>query len=414
MVPLFLLQIAVIVACSQALGRLFQKMGQPRVVGEMTAGIALGPSLLGWIAPQFHQALFPEASLGLLNVIGQLGLIFYMFLVGMTLNIRHLSEQRAMALTTSLASITVPFVSGVVLAWFLYRPLSIPGVPLPAFALFLAVCMSITAFPVLARILDETGLIRTRLGSIAIASAAADDVMAWLILAAILAFLAPHSQNKPLGFTLAMLGTYILGMLVLRRFWRTEQLAAALVVALVSSCLTEWIGVHALFGAFFAGAVIPKTPKFVEAVRGMIEPLTMAIFLPVFFAATGLRTRFGMVVSGDALVYTLLILVVAVAGKWLGAMFAARLTGMSFREASALGILMNTRGLVELVILSIGFDLGLISPVVFSMMVMMALITTLMTAPLVRRVYPVAKETTAAEGRNGPPGNAAIPGVPPD
>jgi Kef-type K+ transport system membrane component KefB len=224
-------------------------------------------------------------------------------------------------------------------------------------------------------------------GSVAIASAAAGDVIAWLILAAILAFLAAPAQHKPLGFTLAMLGAYVVGMLVLQRLWRTEQLAAALVLALISSCLTEWIGVHALFGAFFAGVVIPKTPQFVASVRGMIEPLTTAVFLPVFFAFTGLRTSFGLVLTGDALIYTLLILAVAVTGKWLGAMLAARRMGMGSREANALGILMNTRGLVELVILSIGFDLGLLSPVVFSMMVMMALITTLMTAPLVRRVY---------------------------
>jgi Kef-type K+ transport system membrane component KefB len=390
MLPLFLLQIGVIALSAHALGALFRKFGQPKVVGEMTAGIALGPSLFGWIAPQLHQSLFPEASLGWLNLVGQLGLIFYMFLVGMTLNVQHLKDQRAVALASSISSIAVPFVSGLALAAALYQRLSLPGVPLPSFALFVAVCMSITAFPVLARILHETGLMETRLGSVAIASAAVGDVVAWLILAAILAFSAAPLQHKSLGFTLAALASYTGVMLIFRWAWsrlRVHELAPALIIAIASSLATEWIGVHALFGAFFAGVMIPKTPAFVEETRRVVEPLTNILFLPVFFAFTGLRTRFGLVVGRELLGYTAMILVVAVAGKWLGAMLAARSMGMGSREANALGILMNTRGLVELVILSIGFDLGLLSPVVFSMMVMMALVTTLMTTPLLRLFY---------------------------
>ena len=355
----------------------------------MTAGIALGPSLFGWLAPQLHHSLFPESSLGLLNVIGQLGLIFYMFLVGMTLNIDHIKEQRAVAFAASISSIAVPFISGFALAATFYHRLSLPTVPWATFALFVAVCMSITAFPVLARILQETGLMETRLGAVAIASAAFGDVIAWLILAAILAFSAPSVHNRRLGATLGLLAAYVVAMLIFRALWarvHRHKLASALILAIASSIATEWIGVHALFGAFFAGVVIPKTPAFVEDTRKMVEPLTGVLFLPVFFAFTGLRTRFGLAVAGDALVYSIVILLVAVAGKWLGAMFAARSMGMGAREANALGILMNARGLVELVILSIGFDLGLLSPEVFSMMVMMALVTTLMTAPLVRRV----------------------------
>ncbi len=362
----------------------------------MTAGIALGPSLLGWVAPQLHQSLFPEASLGLLNLVGQLGLIFYMFLVGMTLNVQHLKDQRAVALASSLSSIAVPFISGFVLATALYRRLSLPGVPLASFSLFLAVCMSITAFPVLARILHETGLMETRLGSVAIASAAFGDVIAWLILAAILAFSAPTLQQRSLGFTLAALAGYAGTMLIFRSAWarlRIHELAPALIVAILSSLATEWIGVHALFGAFFAGVMIPKTIAFIEETRRTVEPLTNILFLPVFFAFTGLRTRFGLVVGRELLAYTAMILAVAVAGKWLGAMLAARSMGMGSREANALGILMNTRGLVELVILSIGFDLRIISPAVFSMMVMMALVTTLMTTPLLRVFYAPTNES---------------------
>jgi Kef-type K+ transport system membrane component KefB len=385
---LFLLQIAIIAASAQILGKLFRRFGQPAVAGEMTAGIALGPSLLGWIAPNLHAALFPESSLALLNLVGQLGLVFYMFLVGMTLDLRHLKDGRRAALAASIASVAVPFVAGFVLAAALYRRLSLPGVPLISFALFVAVCMSITAFPVLARILDETGLRETRLGAVAIASAAFGDVVAWLILAAILAFSAPMAGQRGVGMTLAWLAAYLVAMVVFRwigaRFG-FHNLASALIIAIGSSIATDWIGVHALFGAFLAGVMIPKTPAFVEEMKRTIEPLTTVLFLPVFFAFTGLRTHIGLAFSGDAV----LILAVAVAGKWLGAMLAARAAGMEVREANALGILMNARGLVELVILSIGLDLVLISPRVFSMLVMMAIVTTLMTAPLVRWFYSV-------------------------
>jgi Kef-type K+ transport system membrane component KefB len=391
---LFLLQIVIIAASAQILGKLFRRFGQPAVAGEMTAGIALGPSLFGWVAPGLHQAVFPESSFGLLYLVGQLGLIFYMFLVGMTLDVRHLKAGRGVALAASIASIAVPFVAGFVLAAALYRRLSVPGVPLISFALFVAVCMSITAFPVLARILDETGLRNTRLGSVAIASAAFGDVVAWLILAAILAFSAPSSGQRGLGMTLAWLAAYLLGMLIFRWIWARfgfHDLASALVIALVSSIATDSIGVHALFGAFLAGVMIPKTPAFVEEMRRVVEPLTTVLFLPVFFAFTGLRTRVGLAFSWEAA----LILAIAVAGKWMGAMLAARAAGMETSEANALGVLMNARGLVELVVLSIGLDLGLISPRVFSMLVMMAMVTTLMTAPLVRRVYSGTKASAS-------------------
>jgi Kef-type K+ transport system membrane component KefB len=234
----------------------------------------------------------------------------------------------------------------------------------------------VTAFPVLARILDETGLRETKLGAVAVACAAFGDVIAWLLLAAILAF---SSALR----TMNLLAIYVVAMLVIRMFWKSRNLAAALIFAIASSVATDWIGVHALFGAFFAGAIIPKTQEFVEETRRVIEPLTMILFLPVFFAYTGLRTQMQLAWGKEAL----FILAVAVAGKWLGAMLAARWAGMSSRESNALGILMNARGLVELVILSIGFDLRILTPAIFSTMVLMALVTTLMTAPLVRRVY---------------------------
>lgn len=374
---LLLLQICAIALTAQLAGIVFRKLGQPKVVGEMAAGIALGPSLFGWVAPQLSNRLFPATSFDALNLIGQLGLIFYMFLVGMTLNVEHLREQRRVAFGSSIASTAIPFVAGFALAMALYRK-----VPL---ALFVAVSMSVTAFPVLARILDETGLRHTRLGAVAIACAAVGDVFAWLLLAAILAFSSALT-------TLALLAAYIALMLVIRRLWSSHGFASALIFAMLSSLATNWIGVHALFGAFFAGAMIRKTPEFVEQMRRAIEPLTLALFLPVFFAFTGLRTQIKLASNLEAL----LILLVAVAGKWLGAMLAARFAGMPAREASALGILMNARGVVELVILSIGFDLGILSPALFSMLVLMAVVTTLMTAPLVRLSY--APAAAVAEG----------------
>ncbi len=285
LVVLFLIQIAIIAAFAQLFGKLFRAFGQPSVAGEMTAGIALGPSVLGWIAPNLHQALFPASSLGLLNLIGQLGLIFYMFLVGMTLDVRHLRDGRRAAMAASLASIIVPFIAGFVLAVELYGRLSLPTVPLISFALFVAVCISITAFPVLVRILDETGLRETRLGSVAIASAAFGDVVAWIILAAILAFSAPSAGHRGLGMTLALLAAYVFAMLIWRWIWSRfgfHDLSSALIIAIASSIATDWIGVHALFGAFLAGVMIPKTPAFVEETRRVVEPLTTVLFLPVF------------------------------------------------------------------------------------------------------------------------------------
>jgi Kef-type K+ transport system membrane component KefB len=255
-----------------------------------------------------------------------------------------------------------------------------------ALSAFIGVAMSVTAFPVLVRILDEIGLLTTRLGSVAIAAAAFGDVAAWLMLAAILASTSLASSSA--AITLALLAAYIAAMLILRLVWKSDNLAGALLIAIASSLATDWIGIHALFGAFFAGVIIRKTPEFVESARRTVEPLTLILFLPIFFAYTGLRTRIDLAWNKE----TLMILVVAVAGKWLGAMVAARWAGMGAREANALGILMNARGLVELVILTIGLDLGLITPQIFSMMVMMALVTTLMTTPLVRHFYrtPVA------------------------
>jgi Kef-type K+ transport system membrane component KefB len=370
---LILLQICVIALSAQLLGWLFKKIGQPKVSGEMTAGILLGPSLFGWVAPDLHASLFPDSSLATLNLLGQLGLIFYMFLVGLTLNIGHLREQSRVAISASLASILLPLIGGFALAMALFHQTEPHRVPQ---AMFVGVAMSVTAFPVLVRILDEVGLLTSKLGAVAIAAAAFGDVVAWLMLAALVASSAALT-------TLVWLMAYVVTMLIVGFVWKSNNLAAALIIATASAYATDLIGVHALFGAFFAGVVIRKTPEFVESARRTVEPLTLILFLPIFFAYTGLRTRIDVSLGWQVL----LILLVAVAGKWLGALFAARAAGMGARDANALGILMNARGLVELVILTIGLDLGMITPQIFSMMVMMALLTTLMTVPLIRVFY---------------------------
>lgn len=397
-----ILQIAVILAAARSVGWLFRRVGQPQVIGEMTAGILLGPSFLGWLAPDLAARLFPPDSLGFLAALSELGLLLYMFLVGLEFDVRHLRGRGHVAVVTSQVSIAAPFALGAALSLYLYPRLSADSVSLTAFMLFMGAAMSVTAFPVLARILGERGLIRTRLGTIAIACAAAVDVTAWSILAIVLAIVRSSAAEQPLWFMLGGLAAYILVMLLLvrpaaRRFapWyrnrgrlTPDMTAAALFLLLLSAWTTEWLGIHALFGAFLAGAVLPKEARLVEELTDRIEHVTLLLLLPLFFAFTGIRTSIGLLSGGEMWMYFGAIVLVAVAGKLGGSTIAARATGLSWREAGALGILLNTRGLMELVILSVGFELGVISPALFTMMVLMALVTTFMTTPMLRLIYP--------------------------
>ena len=399
---LLLVQIAAVVIAARGVGLLFRRVGQPQVVGEMAAGILLGPSFLGWVAPVVSGRLFPPGSLGFLNSISQVGLLVFMFLVGLELNPRLLRGRGKTALFTSHASIVVPFVLGALLSLQLYPRLSDRSVGFTGFALFMAAAMSVTAFPVLARILSERGLMRTRVGAVTLACAAVADVTAWCILAVVVAIVGAREGGVPPWVTVAgaalfvaaMVGVARRGLVVLeRRFERDgrvtqDVLGAILLVALASAWATEALGVHALFGAFMAGAVMPKGKAFVHALNGKLEDVTVVLLLPLFFAFTGLRTRIGLVEGAEMWGWCALVVLVAVAGKFGGSAAAARLTGMSWREAGAIGTLMNTRGLMELVILNIGLDIGVISPAVFAMMVLMALATTVMTSPLLALVYP--------------------------
>lgn len=416
---LLLVQIAVVVIAARVVGWLFRRVGQPQVMGEMVAGILLGPSLLGAAAPALSAQLFPPASLGFLNSVSQVGLLVFMFLVGLELNPRLLRGRGHTAVVTSHAGIVVPLVLGVLLSLYLYPRLSDRSVGFHSFALFMGAAMSVTAFPVLARILAERGLTRTRVGTVTLACAAVADVTAWCILAVVVALAGAGQGGLPPWASVAgAVGYALLMVFVVRRalapleraFERAgrvtqDALGMVLLVALASAWATEALGIHALFGAFMAGAVMPKGDRFVDALTDKLQDLTVVLLLPLFFAFTGLRTRIGLVDGAEMWMLCGLVILVAVAGKLGGSAIAARATGMGWREAGAIGALMNTRGLMELVILNIGLDIGVISPAVFAMMVLMALATTFMASPLLALIYPprLIRAEAAEEGRG--PGN---------
>ena len=403
MVNLFtlVLQIGVVLVAARVAGFIFRRLHQPQVMGEMVAGIMLGPSLLGWLAPGVSGFLFPPASLGYLNSLSQVGLVLFMFLVGLAINPKDLHEYGHAAVLTSHVSIVAPFVLAAAFSLYLYPRLSDQSVHFLSFALFMGASMSITAFPVLARILTDRNMLRTRMGTLAIAVAAVDDVTGWCILAYIVVLIRAEKGSMPVWVTIGGAVAYVLVMLfgvkrVLPYFEAhfrqkghlTESaISLMIVLALGSALVTEWLGIHLLFGAFLMGAIMPKDQEFVQNVRHRLESLTVVVLLPLFFAFSGLRTSVGMV-KGSMWLFVLLIIAVAIAGKFGGSTFAARMAGIPWRDAASLGILMNTRGLMELIALNIGLDIGVITPTVFTMMVLMALVTTFMTSPLLELVYP--------------------------
>ena len=402
---LLILQIAVILVAARVVGMAFRRIGQPQVVGEMVAGILLGPSLLGWAAPDAFAVLFPPASLPALNSLSQIGLVLFMFLVGVEFDPVLLRGRGNAAVITSHVSIVAPFLLGTLLALPLYPRLSDASVSFTGFALFMGAAMSVTAFPVLARILTERNLLRTRLGAVAIACAAVDDVSAWTLLALVVVIVRAGAAEMPLWLTVGGSVVYVAFVVtVVRRLLAkletyylsrgrlTQDMVAGIVLLLLASAwVTEWLGIHALFGAFVVGAVMPKHPRFTHELTDRLQDVTVVLLLPLFFAFTGLRTSIGLVQGTELWLITGLVVLVAVVGKLGGSAVAARLTGLTWREAGALGVLMNTRGLMELVILTIGLELGVISPALFTMMVLMALVTTFMTTPLLELVYPARR-----------------------
>jgi Kef-type K+ transport system membrane component KefB len=409
---ILLLQITVILVACQSMGSLFRLIHQPRVVGEMFAGILLGPSMLGSLAPRLSAFIFSPSSLGYLNALSQLGLVIFMFLVGLQISPQELRARSHVAVLTSHASITVPFVLGCGLSLYLYPRLSDASVSFSNFALFMGAAMSITAFPVLAQILRERNMLHSRLGTVALTCAAIDDVTGWCILAYLVLSVRTSLLARPIWLTLAgAVAFFFMMFLVVRRaLGRFEtmyykhgrlsesQLGLMLLFALASALCTEWLGIHLLFGAFLAGSIMPKHPGFVEFVRDRFETITVVVLMPLFFAFTGLRMDIGMIKGPEMWLCCVLIILVATLGKLGGSATASLLMGISPREALSLAALMNTRGLMAFVILNVGLNLGIISPVLFSMMVLMALVTTFMAAPLLE-IFRVAQP--ARDGWDG-------------
>jgi Kef-type K+ transport system membrane component KefB len=392
---LLLVQMAIILLATLICGWLARRCGQSRVIGEIVGGIVLGPSLLGHFWPSASNILFPATSLHSLETLANVGLILYLFLVGMELNTSHLRRQKSTALAASFTSILVPFIAAALLAHPLRIRFSSHGIGKLPFVLFLGISMSITAFPVLARILEERDLSNTPLGATAILCAAFDDVVAWLLLAVTLAVVNRDAASTSLGMRFVGLGAYLLLMFgivrplsgwIASRYGRAELsyeiLALSLACLLLSAAATEWAGVHPLFGAFVAGVCFPRIEAWQIAARVRIEMLTSALVLPLFFALTGLKTRLDLLNGAGIWLWAAVVLIGAVGGKIGGAVLAARWSGQDWRAALALGALLNTRGLVELVVLNIAYSVGAFSPMLFTMLVLMALLTTMCTTPI--------------------------------
>lgn len=397
-----------IVLATRIFAWLFERMGQPRVVGEMTAGIVLGPSLLGYFFPAALAHIFPASALTTLTALSQLGILLFMFVVGLEVDLNRILKQRAMVVLTSNFSILVPFLLGVGLSRFLYSKFASAHVPFFYFAVFVGTAMSVTAFPVLARILQERNLLGTDLGRIAISCAAIDDATAWLLLATLTAMVHSASNWGGLAMTLFKFLLFVgfmlfparraiscLGVFYQRHGLSLGVLSAVILLIMMSSWITEQIGVHALFGAFIAGLIVPKDKGLVAGVLEKIESLTLVLLLPIFFALTGLHTRIDLISGKEMWLCALAIIVIAILGKFTGATITAYALGMRWKDSVGLGILMNTRGLVELVVLTVGLDLGILSPALFTIMVTMALVTTFMATPIL-----VAMKIAPARGRS--------------
>jgi Kef-type K+ transport system membrane component KefB len=400
---LLLAQIVTIIVVARFFGFLFKSIGQPTVIGEIIAGIVLGPTVAGYFFPGFSENLFPANSIDNLQLLSQVGLILFMFIVGMELDLKILKNKANDALVISGTSIIFPFTLGIGLAYFIYESFAPSGIKFSSFSLFIGIAMSITAFPVLARIVQERGMHRTRLGAVVITCAAADDITAWFLLAIVIAIVKAGSFVSAL-YIIALSLLYVLIMLkVVRPFLQrigelhasrenlTKQIVAIFFLILIlSSFATEVIGIHALFGAFIAGVIMPDNVKFRNIFIEKVEDIALVLLLPLFFVSTGLRTEIGLLNEWYLWQITGLIIMVAIIGKFFGSTLSAKFVGHNWKESLIIGALMNTRGLMQLVVLNIGFDLGVLTAEMFAMMVIMALVTTFMTGPalsIINRVF---------------------------
>jgi Kef-type K+ transport system membrane component KefB len=391
---ILLAQILTIILVARVFGWVFKKIGQPSVIGEIIAGIVLGPSLLGMYFPEFSTVLFPVESLGNLKFLSQIGLILFMFVIGMELDLKVLKNKANEAVVISHASIVIPFALGIGLAYYVYDQFAPVGVKFLSFALFMGIALSITAFPVLARIVQERGIHKTKLGSIVITCAAADDITAWCILAVVIAIVKAGTFVSSL-YIIMLAVLYVLAMIyIVKPFLKRigdlygskdsivkPVVAIFFLVLIISSYATEVIGIHALFGAFMAGAIMPDVPKLRTIFIEKVEDVALILLLPLFFVFTGLKTEIGLLNDPYLWKVTGFIILVAVVGKFVGSALAAKFVGQTWRDSLTIGALMNTRGLMELIVLNIGLELKVLTPEVFTMMVIMALVTTFMTGP---------------------------------
>ncbi len=386
---ILLLQMLSIIVVSRLFGYLLQRINQPSVIGEIIAGIVLGPSLMGWVFPEVSNFLFSPESIKSLQFISQIGLVFFMFTIGMELDFKLLKGRAADAVVVSHASIILPFFLGMLLSFFIYTDFAPAGVKFLPFSLFMGIAMSITAFPVLARIIKERNLSGTPLGTLAITCAAADDVTAWCVLALVVAIAQAGTISSAvitisLSVVFVMLMFFVVRPFLLRiRETKTERhsIVIAFLVLLISAYCTEIIGIHALFGAFIAGIIMPDLDGLKLQLTEKIEDVSLIVLMPVFFACTGLNTQIGLLNTRYMWVIFGFILLVAVLGKFVGSAVAAKWMGQSTKDSLSVGALMNTRGLMQLIVLNIGYSLGILTPEVFAMMILMALVTTLMTSP---------------------------------
>lgn len=404
---ILLAQIITIIFVARFFGWIFKKIGQPTVIGEIIAGIVLGPSLLGMYFPEFSTILFPAESLGNLKFLSQIGLILFMFVIGMELDLKVLKNKANEAVVISHASIVIPFALGIGLAYFVYHRFAPEGVNFLAFSLFMGIAMSITAFPVLARIVQERGIHKTKLGAIVITCAAADDITAWCLLAVVIAIVKAGTFVSSL-YIIGLALVYVLAMLFIVKpflkrigdLYGSKDAIVKPVVAIffltliLSSYATEVIGIHALFGAFMTGAIMPDAAKFRTIFIEKVEDVSLILLLPLFFVFTGLKTEIGLINDPYLWKVTGFIILVAVVGKFFGSALAAKFVGQNWQDSLTIGALMNTRGLMELIVLNIGLELKVLTPEVFTMMVIMALVTTFMTGPALDLINYIFKNKT--------------------
>ena len=401
---ILLAQIITIIVVARFFGWVFRKIGQPSVIGEIIAGIVLGPSLLGLYFPEISVDLFPVESLGNLQFLSQIGLILFMFVIGMELDLKVLQNRAKEAIVISHASIVIPFALGIGLAYFVYYKFAPEGVAFLPFALFMGIAMSITAFPVLARIVQERGIHKTKLGAIVITCAAADDITAWCLLAAVIAIVKAGTFVSSLYVILLAIFYVVIMLFVVKPFLKKigelygskdklnkPVVAIFFLTLIISAYCTEIIGIHALFGAFMTGVIMPDINKFRNVFIEKVEDVSVILLLPLFFVYTGLRTEIGLINDPYLWKVTGFIILVAVVGKFFGSALAAKFVGQTWRDSFTIGALMNTRGLMELVVLNIGLDLKVLTPEVFTMMVIMALVTTFMTGPALNLINYIFK-----------------------